>query len=203
MRIVTCLAAVLTLWISSAIHASAQGTLADYQRAHELRTRSLDLVVNTPGVSSWIGDSHHFWYPKSVKGGTEFVLVDADRATRKAPFDQDKLATSISTATGHPYTGLKLPFAPARGRPGARPMQGDSGATRPLTFLDDERSIQFGTAGSLYKSSLSDYTCIKTGPIPRPDREGRGDAPEDGSQLSPEGPGGDPVDGLEYHPPAS
>ena len=203
MRIVTCLAAVATFWISSAIHGNAQGTLADYQRAHELRTKSLDLVVNTPGPSSWIGDSHHFWYPKSVKGGTEFVLVDADGATKKAPFDQDKLAAAISSATGHPYTGLKLPFAPPRGRPGARPMPGDRGVTRPLTFLDDERSIQFGTAGSLYRCSLSDYTCIKTGPIPRLDREGRGDAPEDSSLLSPEGPGGDPVDGLEYHPPAS
>src|ERR1700723_1245865 len=97
MRIVTWLAAVLTLWISSAIDGNAQGTLADYQRAHELRARSLDLVVNTPGPSSWIGDSHHFWYPKTVKGGTEFVLVDADRATRKAPFDQDRLAAAIST----------------------------------------------------------------------------------------------------------
>jgi len=27
----------------------AQGTLADYQRAHDLRAKSADLVVNTPG----------------------------------------------------------------------------------------------------------------------------------------------------------
>jgi dipeptidyl aminopeptidase/acylaminoacyl peptidase len=203
MRIVTCLAAFAAFWISSAIDANAQGTLADYQRAHELRTKSLDLVVNTPGRSNWIGDSHHFWYPKSVKGGTEFVLVDADAATKKAPFNQDKLAAAISSATGHTYTGLKLPFAPMRGRPGARPVIGERGDTAPLTFVDDERSIQFGTGGSVYKCSLSDYTCVKSGPIPRPDREGRGEAPDDAPLLSPEGPGGDPVDGLEYHPPAS
>ena len=206
MRIVSCLA-VATFCLSSVVHISAQGTFADYQRAHELRARAVDLVVNTPGAASWIGDSHHFWYPKSVKGGTEFVLVDADGGTRKAAFDQDKLAAAISKVTGHPYTGLKLPFAPNHGRPGARPMNGDKTATAPLTFVDGERSIQFGTGGSLYKCSVSDYTCVKSGPIQRHDWGGRNEAPEDTSlpnlESTLEGQGGDPIDGLEYRPPAS
>ena len=112
-------AAVCLLSLVPFLH--AQGTLADYQRAHELRTKARDLVVNTPGPATWIGDSDHFWYPKAVKGGTEFVLVDADAGAKKAAFDQDKLAVAISGATGHKYTGLKLPFAPMQGRPGARP----------------------------------------------------------------------------------
>jgi dienelactone hydrolase len=184
----------------------AQGTLADYQRAHDLRVKSRDLVVGTPGAITWIGNTNHFWYPKSVKGGTEFVLADADAGTKKAAFDQEKLAVAISTATGHPYTALKLPFAPTQGRPGARPAADAAPATAPLTFLDNETAIQFGTGGTLYKCNLSDYTCTKGGPIPRPGREGRGAAPEDESLLNPEasleGPGGDPVDGLEFQPPA-
>jgi hypothetical protein len=184
----------------------AQGTLADYQRAHDLRIKARDLVVNTPGAVTWIGDSNHFWYPKSVKGGTEFVLVDADAGSKKPAFDQDKLAAAISSATGTKYTGLKLPFAPMQERGGAaRPTQGATPTTAPLTFLDGEHSIQFGTGGSLYKCSLADYTCAKAGPIPRGGREGRGAAPEDESlnpEVSLEGPGGDPVDGLEYLPPA-
>ena len=197
--------AISLLASSPALH--SQGTLADYQRAHDLRVKSRDLVVNTPGPVTWINNSDHFWYPKSVKGGTEFVLVDADAGTKKAAFDQDKLAAAISTATGHPYTALKLPFAPMQGRPGAgRPTPGVPPTTAPLTFLDGETSIQFGTGGSLYKCNLSDYTCAKTGPIPQGGREGRGAAPEDQSLLDPEadleGPGGDPVDGLEFLPPA-
>ena len=185
----------------------AQGTLADYQRAHELRVKARDLVVNTPGAVTWIGDSDHFWYPKAVKGGTEFVLVDADAGSKKPAFDQEKLAAAISSATGTKYTALKLPFAPMQERGGAaRPAQGAVPTTAPLTFLDSEHSIQFGTGGSLYKCSLADYTCAKAGPIPRGGREGRGAAPEDESLLNPdadlEGPGGDPVDGLEYQPPA-
>jgi hypothetical protein len=30
-----------------------------------------------------IGKTSHFWYRKSVTGGNEFVLVDADTMTRK------------------------------------------------------------------------------------------------------------------------
>ena len=203
-------AAICLLSFVSFLH--AQGTLADYQRAHDLRVKARDLVVNTPGAATWIGDSDHFWYPKSVKGGTAFILVDADAGSKKAAFDQDKLAAAISSVTGHPYTGLKLPFAPMQGRAGARPTPDAIAATAPLTFLDGERSIQFGVDGSLYKCSLSDYTCTKGGPIQRGGREGRGAAPEDLSLpnteatfegLGLEGLGGDPVDGLEYQPPAS
>jgi dipeptidyl aminopeptidase/acylaminoacyl peptidase len=183
----------------------AQGTLADYQRAHDLRLKSRDLVVNTPGAMAWINNTDHFWYPKSVKGGTEFVLVHADAGEKKPAFDQEKLAAAISKAVGKPYTALKLPFAPRQERPGARAMPEAPGSTAPLTFVDDEHAIQFGTEGSLYKCTLSDYTCTKTGPIPHPGREGRF-APEDQSLLNPEasleGPGGDPIDGLEFHPPA-
>jgi dipeptidyl aminopeptidase/acylaminoacyl peptidase len=184
----------------------AQGTLADYQRGHDLRAKARDLVVGTPGAISWIGNSNHFWYPKTVKGGTDFVLVDADAGSKKAAFDQEKLAASISTATGHSYAALKLPFAPMQGRPGARPALDAPPTTAPLTFLDGETAIQFGTGGNLYKCTLSDYTCTKGGPIPRPGRDGRGAAPEDESlldpEISPEGPGGDPVDGLEYRLPS-
>jgi dipeptidyl aminopeptidase/acylaminoacyl peptidase len=184
----------------------AQGTLADYQRAHDLRAKARDLVVGTPGAISWIGNSNHFWYPKTVKGGTGFVLVDADGGSKKAAFDQERLATAISAATGHPYTALKLPFAPMQSRPGARPALDAAPTTAPLTFLDGETAIQFGTGGLLYKCTLSDYTCTKGGPIPQPGRDGRGPAPEDEALFNPEvsleGSGGDPVDGLEYRPPA-
>jgi dipeptidyl aminopeptidase/acylaminoacyl peptidase len=185
--------------------APAQGTLADYQRAHDLRTKARDLVVNTPGAATWIGDSDHFWYPKAVKGGTVVILVDAEAGSKKPAFDQDKLAAAISSVTGHPYTGLKLPFAPSQGRPGTRPTADAATTTAPLTFLDGERSIQFGVDGSLYKCSLADYTCSKGGPIPRTGRNAQGAAPEDPSLSNPEdsleGPGGDPVEGLEYQPP--
>ncbi len=63
--------------------AVGQGTLADYQRAHDLQAKARPLVVDTPGQVTWIGNTEDFWYPKTVKGGTEFILVNADE-NRKA-----------------------------------------------------------------------------------------------------------------------
>src|SRR5277367_4441289 len=83
-----------------------QGTLADYERAQGLQSKARDLLVNAPGAMTWIGETDHFWYPRTVKGGTEFVLTDADAGTKKLAFDHDKLATAISAATGQTYTGL-------------------------------------------------------------------------------------------------
>jgi dipeptidyl aminopeptidase/acylaminoacyl peptidase len=179
----------------------AQGTLADYQRAQSLEAKARGLVVNAPGAIAWIGESDHFWYPRSVAGGTEFVLVDAAARTKKLAFDHDRLAAAISSATGEKYTGLTLPFAPPQGLPPAgRGGSGYPPDTAPLSFLNGETAIRFGMAGFLYECSVSDYHCTKTGPIPNPFAR-RGAAPFDESTVSPEGPGGDPVDGLEYQPP--
>src|SRR4051794_8478049 len=95
--------------------ALAQGTLADYERAQGLQARARGLVVNQPGATNWIGESDHFWYAKTVRGGSEFVLVDAATAVKKPPFDHDKLAAAINAVTGGRYTGITLPFIPATG----------------------------------------------------------------------------------------
>jgi dienelactone hydrolase len=184
-----------------------QGTLADYERAQGLQAKARGLVVNTPGPISWIGESENFWYARSVKGGTEFVLGDAAAGSKKLAFDHDKLAAAISSATGHTYTGLALPFAPMQGGRGGggRGAAGATPTTAPLTFLDGQTAIQFGTGGSMYKCDLTQYSCTKQGPISPMGNGGRGGraaGPEDETLLSPEGPGGDPLDGLEYQPPA-
>jgi len=70
-------------------------------------------VVDTPGPVTWIGDSDYFWYPKTVKGGTEFVLGEADEGKKGPAFDQEKLAAAISQATGHTYTALNLALSMA------------------------------------------------------------------------------------------
>jgi len=180
----------------------AQGTLADYQKAQDLQSKAKGLVVNAPGAMTWIGDSDHFWYPRSVKNGFEFMLVDATNSSKKLAFDHEKLAAAISTATAKKYAAHALPFAPATGgRAGGRGAA-DPPQTAPLTFLDNEKSIQFGTGGFLYKCDLTRYSCTKGDAIPANPPDGRGGAPLD-AQLSPEGPGGDPVDGIEYEPPVA
>ncbi len=53
-----------------------------------------------PGTPNWIGNSERFWYPRSVKQGTEFMLVDAASGIKKPAFDHEKLAVAISAASG-------------------------------------------------------------------------------------------------------
>lgn len=184
--------------LTALVTLQAQGTLADYQRAQGLQAKARGLVVDAPGAITWIGDSDHFWYPRSVKGGTEFMLVDAQSASKKLAFDHYKLAEAVSKATGHNYTGLALPFAPTAARPDRRPVP--PGTTAPLTFVDGDEAIKFGTGGSLYKCTLAEYVCTKEGPIPA-SGQGR-EVSGDESVLNPQEVGGDPVDGLEYQPAA-
>jgi dienelactone hydrolase len=180
----------------------AQGTLADYQRGQALARTSQELVIDVPGAANWIGETDHFWYSRSVKGGTEFVLVDAGAATRKPAFDHEKLAAALSSATGKSYTALSLPFVPRTlGRAGTAT---GTTSTSPLTFIDGERSIRFGSGGSFWTCSLADYTCTKGEAIPQVvpgGRGGRSGAPAEDAEANPEPVGGDPVDGLEYQPP--
>jgi hypothetical protein len=207
--------AILGLGVFLPVVAHAQGTLADYQRAQELGNKFRGLVVNVPGSPTWIAGTNHFWYSKSVKGGTEFVMVDADEATKKPAFDHEKLAAAINLASGGKYTALTLPFAPsAGGRGGGGGGGRGAGGAAPggLTFVDNEQSIEFGAAGFMYKCTLIDYKCTKGAAIQQPatgGRGGRGGAPaddslatDDDSLAAPMEVGGDPVDGLEYLAPA-
>jgi dipeptidyl aminopeptidase/acylaminoacyl peptidase len=157
----------------------AQGTLADYQRGVDLQKKARGLVVNTAFAVNWIGDSHRFWYARTVRGGAEFVLVDADGGQKKLAFDHNRLAAAISSVTAHKWNGLNLPLTFQR-----------SATTSPLQFLDHERSIQFGTGGFVYVCSLTDYRCTKRGTV--------GETMVEKPRPNPEGPGGDPADGLAY-----
>ncbi len=199
MRISSCCRLLaVTAFVLSMPMLGAQGTLDDYQRAQELRAGAFDLVVNIPGRAHWIAEEHRFWYPRAVKGGNEYVLVDADAGSKQPAFDQGRLAQSISVVTQHAYTALTLPFAPVRIAPGSKPKEKPNGKTAPLKFLNHEQEIQFGVDGSLFTCKLTDYICAKGGPIPKDDRWDRDTAPEDGN-LSPEvteDVGWEPVDGV-------
>src|SRR5689334_21462190 len=106
--VISC-AAVLTTMVLYSPATHAQGTLSDYQRAQGLREKFQGLAVDIPGQAVWIGDTGHFWYKKSVKGGSEFILVDVQALTKKPAFDHEKLAAALSSASGEKYTALTLP----------------------------------------------------------------------------------------------
>src|SRR5579864_1604246 len=90
---------------------TAQVTAADYRRALEQRAKYQGLAIDVPGPANWIEGTERFWYEKSVRGGREFELVDAETLTKGPAFDHEKLAAALSAASGRHYEPLALPFS--------------------------------------------------------------------------------------------
>ena len=144
---------------------AAQGTIADYQRAMSLRSRYDGLALNVVDERQWIRNTDRFWYRRTVKGGHEFILVNADAKTKQPAFDHVRIAEALSSAAGGKYTALTLPFST-------------------FTFIEEDRSIEFaivpapgntaapGRARGTWDCSLESYTCRQAAPTGRGGRGG-------------------------------
>lgn len=170
MRVGRAASLLLLSLVPFAADASAQGTVADYQRAMGLRDAWQGLAIGVSDAPTWVRRTDRFWFRRSVKGGNEFVLVNPASKTEAPPFDHARLAQSLSTAANAKYTAVTLPF-------------------NSFTFTDDDRAIQFvigpgGAAGAggggggrgggpgfegppTWKCTLDTYTCT-------PPAQGRG-----------------------------
>ena len=137
------------------IEAAAQGTLADYQRAMTLRDRYQNLAVGLTDQARWVPDTHKLVYRRTVPGGHEFMLVDADTQAKAPAFDHAKLAGALSTALGRTVTAAELPF-------------------NEFTFTPDLRRIEFqlaprpgaapapaGPPAPPWRCSLDTYSCAQ------------------------------------------
>jgi dipeptidyl aminopeptidase/acylaminoacyl peptidase len=127
---------------------AAQGKKADYDRAAGLRDKFQPMAINLPERPTWIGNTARFWYRKNVPGGNEFVLVDAATLAKRPAFDQGKLAAALAAASGEKIEAKKLPFTA-------------------ITFVDDEKAIQFDVRETRWKCDLATYAVTKVGPAER------------------------------------
>ena len=137
--------------IIPALPAGAQGTIGDYQRAMGLREKYENLTAGSPEPATWLEKSTRFWYRRSVKGGNEFVLVDAATEAKQPAFDHEKLAAALNDAIKpeKPYTAVTLPF-------------------NRFAFADGEQAIEITVTNTAWLCSLADYKCRLD------DRSGRG-----------------------------
>jgi dipeptidyl aminopeptidase/acylaminoacyl peptidase len=101
-------------------------------------------VYKTQITPHWFQNNTRFWYRNDLRGGAkEFVVVDAERGTRTAAFDHQKLAAALSKTAGTPYQAERLPF--------------DS-----FEFIDDAKAIQFKVGDTTWKCDLVRYECSQT-----------------------------------------
>jgi dipeptidyl aminopeptidase/acylaminoacyl peptidase len=154
MKQATSLSLIAAITLVSA-SASAQPTRADYERAQGLRERYNELAIDIPDSATWIGGTNRFYYRKSVKGGNQFVIVDAATLQKRPAFDHARLATTLSHHTGGTYTATTLPFST-------------------VTFSDDEKTIDVTVEQNRWRCTLADYTCKSNNPPAPPPGHLRG-----------------------------
>jgi dipeptidyl aminopeptidase/acylaminoacyl peptidase len=147
-----------TLFFALASASNAQQvTLStkDYEHAETLLNYNIDPLIDHGSVHpNWLpGDS--FWYRDLNAGGSEFIFVDALKGTRSAAFDQQKLASALSSATGKKYDPSMLPF-------------------QSFSYSADGRSIIFQADDKQWKCDLQNYHCtVDTARIPEGAGPGR------------------------------
>jgi dipeptidyl aminopeptidase/acylaminoacyl peptidase len=134
---------------AAASTAAAQPAREDYERALAERAKYSALAINVPEPATWIGQDARFWYRRSVKGGHEFILVDAATLAKRRAFDHDRIAAALSKQTGAGYTALTLPF-------------------NRFTFADEEKTIEFTLDQTRWRCVVADSRCTKSDPPPAP-----------------------------------
>ncbi len=78
----------------------AQVGPADYERALDLQEKYRNLVVHLPDQVEWIEGTDRFVYRRSIPGGHEFILVDAEKQTQQPAFDHARLAAELTKDLG-------------------------------------------------------------------------------------------------------
>ncbi len=133
---------------------SAQVSKEDYERSFGLREKIQPLAVNLAERATWIGETGRFWYRKSVPGGSEFAVFDVAARAKRPAFDHERLAAAFGKTAGEKADAKRLPF-------------------QSITFVDDEKAVQFEAAGSRWKCDLTSYEVTRIEPAGR--RGGRRD----------------------------
>ena len=103
-------ALIAAMSLPGAAQSRATVTTADYARAERfLGYNTTPLVANGPVQANWLADDR-FWYRNVTAAGSEFILVDAAKATKAPAFNHAAVAATLTTALGEPVTATRLPF---------------------------------------------------------------------------------------------
>ena len=134
------------------------GTQADYDRAASLRQRTAGKVFGETVEPHWLADNTKLWFKSQTSPDThEYILVDAEKGTRQAAFDHDKLADALNDAGLEDVRVDRLPL-------------------EKLRFDFSERTMQFHIRGKVWQCDLNTYALTDQGDAPEeslPNLQGR------------------------------
>ncbi|HVS94212.1 MAG TPA: DPP IV N-terminal domain-containing protein [Mucilaginibacter sp.] len=117
-------------------------TAKDYERAESRLSYGTAPYVDGGNIRpNWLANGR-FWYRALTSDGSAFFVVDPAKKTKSPVFDQEKLAASLSSATGKQYKASMLPFYSFR-------------------YSDDGKAIIFRADDQQWKCNLSNYAVTK------------------------------------------
>lgn len=120
----------------------AQVTPEDYKRADKLNEMVASKVFFSDIRPNWIGATNSFFYENFTPSGKEYVIVNAERLTRKPAFDQERFAKSFENVTG------------VKATPGTLPVTN-------ILFSDRQTGFAFIYDNYNWICNLKDYSIIK------------------------------------------
>jgi len=86
-----------------------QVTADDYKRADDLVALAAGKMFYGNVRPSWIGNTGNFLYESTTPSGTEYIIIDPVKKTRKQAFDQKKFAASLESISKEKIEPGKLP----------------------------------------------------------------------------------------------
>ena len=81
-----------------------------YKRADDLAKVTAEKVYYGDVRPVWIGKSNRFLYENLTPEGTEFMIFDSEKLTKRKAFNQEKFAESLGKQTGKEFEPGKLPI---------------------------------------------------------------------------------------------
>jgi dipeptidyl aminopeptidase/acylaminoacyl peptidase len=133
---------VTAVFILSIIPAIADISPDIYKRADDLAKNTANKVFYGNVRPVWIGKTNSFLYENLTPSGTEYMIVDAERLSKKKAFNQEKFATAFEAATGKKAEPGKLPL-------------------RDIVFSDKMGSFAFTYDNYNWICNLRNYEIIK------------------------------------------
>ena len=72
-------------------------------------TQLAKMVHSTEVNPHWLKNGNRFWYQYKTTQGSNYYMVDADKRSKTALFNNDKMAAWLTEMTKDPYDGQHLP----------------------------------------------------------------------------------------------
>jgi dipeptidyl aminopeptidase/acylaminoacyl peptidase len=153
LRSVCGLAAILFAMVPLPAVLKAQLGPDDYQRALGLQEKYRNLVIHLPDQVEWIEGTERFVYRRSIPGGHEFLLVDAEKQTQGPAFDHVRLAAELTKDLDEPIKPDALPLDRFR-------------------LVNAGTALEFARGRERWRCDLAAYTCVKQPGREQPDDDG-------------------------------